>query len=353
MRDMKGLSNKAAIVAGLSMLLLLGACAETRLAIFAAKEIRKDADRDAPDHDKQSKAPRYKVGQPYQVAGLWYYPHDDPKYSEEGEASWYGDAFHGKPTANGDVYDQNAMTAAHKTLPMPSRVQVTNLENKRSVVVTINDRGPFVAGRIIDLSRRAAIELGFIEKGTARVRVKAIPGGDRLASAAKTTENERYALPAAPRGNITAKPIDSATPVKPAADGGKAGAAAVVVKPVIVKPLDDQTVVATTPPVNQAPAEVRTPIVIEDEPSELVEKRVLLYVQAGTFARYTNAKRLMVKLSPHGETHVHNMILEGRELFRVRIGPYAVMSEANQMLARVVALGLTDARIVIDQQVKQ
>ena len=348
MRDMKGIPNRAAIAVGLSMLLLVGACAETRLAIFAAKEIRKDAEReDRPDHDKKSKAPRYKVGQPYQVAGLWYYPHDDPKYKEEGEASWYGDAFHGKPTANGDVYDQNAMTAAHKTLPMPSQVQVTNLENNRSVVVTINDRGPFVPGRIIDLSRRAAIELGFVEIGTARVRVKAIPGAGRLAGAAKTTDKERYALPAAPRAQITAKPIDSDTP-KPAGDTGKADA------PVAIdKPADGATVVAATPPVDRPPVKAATPIVIEDEPAKAVEKRVLLYVQAGTFARYTNAKRLMVRLSPHGQTHVHNMMIQGRELFRVRIGPYSAMAAANEMLARVVAMGLTDARVVIDQQVKQ
>lgn len=110
----------------------------------------------------------YKVGKPYQIAGVWYYPKEDFNYDETGLASWYGDKFHGKKTANGEVYNQNQMTAAHKTLPMPVMARVTNLENGKQVVVRINDRGPFVRGRIIDLSSRAADLLDFRSNGVAR-----------------------------------------------------------------------------------------------------------------------------------------------------------------------------------------
>lgn len=116
----------------------------------------------------------YKVGNPYQIAGKWYYPSDDPHYQETGTASWYGPTFHGKSTANGEQFNENDVTAAHRTLPMPSYVEVTNLENGRKLVVRVNDRGPFAKDRIIDLSRRSAQLLGVEQAGTARVHVKRI-----------------------------------------------------------------------------------------------------------------------------------------------------------------------------------
>lgn len=114
----------------------------------------------------------YKVGKPYQIGGRWYTPRVDPTYDESGRASWYGPDFHGKKTANGEVFDQAALTAAHPTLPLPSYAYVTNLENGRTVLVRINDRGPYSRDRIIDVSVRVARELGFFHQGTARVRVK-------------------------------------------------------------------------------------------------------------------------------------------------------------------------------------
>src|SRR5258708_27096712 len=114
----------------------------------------------------------YKVGNPYQIDGAWYYPAEDWNYEETGIASWYGEAFHGKDTANGESFDLNAITAAHRTLPMPTIVQVTNLDNGRSLQVRVNDRGPYARGRIIALSRRSAQLLGCEGPGTAKVRVK-------------------------------------------------------------------------------------------------------------------------------------------------------------------------------------
>ena len=115
---------------------------------------------------------RYHVGKPYKVAGKWYRPRENPKYRAVGIASWYGSAFHGRKTANGEIYDMSALTAAHPTLPLPSYVRVTNLHNNRSVIVRVNDRGPFAHGRIIDLSQRAAELLDYKKRGTAKVRVE-------------------------------------------------------------------------------------------------------------------------------------------------------------------------------------
>lgn len=117
-------------------------------------------------------AAHYKPLEPYEIRGVRYYPREDYGYDETGISSWYGPGFHGKQTANGEIYDQMALTAAHKTLPLPSCVRVTNLENGQSVVLRVNDRGPFHGERIIDVSQRAAQLLGFEEQGTARVRVQ-------------------------------------------------------------------------------------------------------------------------------------------------------------------------------------
>ena len=114
----------------------------------------------------------YKIGDPYSIFGTRYIPTENYSYQEEGIASWYGPNFHAKTTANGGVFDQNLITAAHRVLPIPSVVRVTNLENGLSIVVKVTDRGPYAKNRIIDLSRAAAIKLDFIKKGTALVRVQ-------------------------------------------------------------------------------------------------------------------------------------------------------------------------------------
>lgn len=113
----------------------------------------------------------YKLGKPYVVRGVRYVPRDDHSYDRTGMASWYGKAFHGRTTASGRRFDMYEMTAAHTTLPTGTQVRVTNLENGRSVIVTITDRGPFTKQRIIDLSYAAAKHLGFVGQGTAKVRV--------------------------------------------------------------------------------------------------------------------------------------------------------------------------------------
>lgn len=114
----------------------------------------------------------YRVGKPYQVGGRTYVPEEDTNYRAEGLASWYGANFHGRLTANGEIYDMHSITAAHPTLPMPSYARVTNLANKKSMIVRINDRGPFHSNRVIDLSVKVAHLLDFHSRGIARVRVE-------------------------------------------------------------------------------------------------------------------------------------------------------------------------------------
>ncbi len=130
-------------------------------------------------------SPHYKIGAPYKVNGRTYTPKAEPDYEAVGVASWYGSQFHGKPTANGEKFDRNLLSAAHTTLPLPSLLEVRNLENGRRVIVRLNDRGPFVDDRLIDLSEAAAKELGFREQGLARVRVRYIGPADLRQAAAQ------------------------------------------------------------------------------------------------------------------------------------------------------------------------
>ena len=135
----------------------------------------------------------YKIGKPYQIAGRWFTPRADASYDEVGAASWYGADFHGRTTANGEIFDADALTAAHPTLPLPSYVRVTNLENDRSIVVRVNDRGPFARNRLIDVSRRTAELLGFKHNGNAKVRVQYV-------DKARLDGNDREFLLASYRG---------------------------------------------------------------------------------------------------------------------------------------------------------
>lgn len=145
---------------------------------------------------------RDQIGRPYQVRGKWYYPKEEKGYSKVGAASWYGDAFHGRLTANGEVYDMTHLTAAHPTMPLPSYARVTNLANGSSVIVRINDRGPYSNGRIIDLSQRAADMLDYAHSGTAKVKV------DYIGRAALDGRDDQYLMASYRPGNRAPDPSD-------------------------------------------------------------------------------------------------------------------------------------------------
>jgi len=282
----------------------------------------------------------YKIGSPYEVDGVWYYPGVDYNYDETGIASWYGPDFHGKYTANGEVYNMNDMTAAHPTLPMPSIVRVTNLENGRSIVVRVNDRGPYIRGRIIDLSRRAAQLLGMIGKGTAKVRVQILADESRqaalIAQQGEIPSIERLAA-AAPTAPVTAQTL-------PPPPGLKSEPAP--------PPIKSGPVRATPAPVTAAalPAPPLTPP--EPKPDGQVTMVPVtptsIYVQVGAFAQYANANRLKARLASLGPTKVSQATVNGQPFFRVRLGPASNVPDADHLLDLVVRAGYHDARIVVE-----
>jgi rare lipoprotein A len=234
---------------------------------------------------------RSKYGNPpfYEVFGQRYYVlSSSVGYVERGVASWYGPGFHKVRTSVGEPYDMYAMTAAHKTLPLPAYVRVTNLQNGRSVVVRVNDRGPFVDNRIIDLSYSAALKLDVVRNGTAFVEVRSIdPAGAQPAE------------PAAPA------PL-TVTTVAPV--------------PALTAPL--------TPAAANAP----------------------LFMQAGAFSDPENAKRLAAKLGGggYGTIFVRDDEIAGRRMYRVRIGPIQNVAEFDRVLAALKRDGVRDAHLALE-----
>ncbi len=272
----------------------------------------------------------YKVGQPYQIGDTWYYPREQPDYDETGVASWYGPTFYGRKTANGEVFDAEAMTAAHRTLPMPVNVRVTNLDNGKSVVLRVNDRGPFAKGRIIDVSEAAAKLLDFYGKGTARVRVTYL-----------TNAEINGRVPPPPTPSVIATAVAAAPTAK--VDAGA---------------LDIVPGAAVAPPVKVASMPIAAPSLPIPapnlEPTGQVTKVPVpavtnLYVQAGAFSTYENASRLVARLGPSGGLKVSTIEREGRKLFRVRAGPFSDVAQADAALAKLSALGSNDAQIVVDR----
>ncbi len=308
------------------ILLGLAACAETQLAVHVAKS----ALGDKPTGSKASTGGKIKIGKPYEVKGVWYYPKRQPSYNETGIASWYGEPFHGRKTANGERYDMNALTAAHKTLPMPSRVRVTNLGNGRSIELRVNDRGPFAHGRIIDVSRRGAQLLGFQKAGTAKVRVSLLDDDDGPVLRPKTSVAEREALPALPRGTVSAETL--APPQGATAAPAKAATIA------------NATRVASAPPRTSEATEPATGSTVEIVP--VTPSRI--FVQAGAFLRYDNANRLRARLASLGPTRITTALVDDQEFFRVRLGPIVTVPDADRVLGRIIASGIKGARIVVD-----
>ena len=261
----------------------------------------------------------YKVGSPYQIGGVWYYPKVDMEYDETGIASWYGPGFDGRQTANGEIFDQNALTAAHPTLPMPSVVRVTNLENGRALVVRINDRGPFKNGRIIDLSKRAAQLLGFERKGTAKVRVQIM-------------EDESRQFAAAAQGKQLAKAAPEAVPIESVSAVSLDAPAGTAPQPAVVQDESPRQIAVDWPDGRVQQQQVR---------------RSNIYIQAGSFLRRDNAARLSIRLSRLAQSQVQPVTVGDQHYFRVRLGPIASVNEADRLMNSLVASGHTDAKVVI------
>ena len=163
-------------------LLFNSACTNTRMIVEGTKKVINKTSKEEKESTQKENLSKghYKVGNPYKINGVKYIPKLVSEYDEIGIASWYGPKFNLKKTANGEIFDQEKISAAHKTLPLPSIVKVTNLENNNTIFLRVNDRGPFVNDRIIDFSKKAAIKFGFYEKGIAQVRVQLIDSGPHL-----------------------------------------------------------------------------------------------------------------------------------------------------------------------------
>jgi rare lipoprotein A len=249
--------------------------------------------------------PRSLFGNPpfYDVFGIRYYVlPSSTGYRERGVASWYGPGFHAVRTSTGEPYDMYAMTAAHKTLPLPAYVRVTNLQNGRSVVVRVNDRGPFVNHRIIDLSYTAAAKLDMLRNGTAMVEVDAID------------------------------------PTMP--DDSMAGAPrAVATAPATTSPL-----AAVAPPAATSPAAAAL------APAVTAPQSAGLYIQAGAFASPQNAEHLAAKLrsASLGTVFVRANDIAGRKMYRVRIGPVPDVAEFDRVVAALERVGVADAHLALD-----
>ena len=290
----------------------------------------------APEHQVRvpPNAGVYKVGNPYQIGDTWYYPREQPDYDETGVASWYGPTFYGHPTADGEIYDAEALTAAHRTLPLPVNVRVTNLENGKSLVVRVNDRGPFAKGRIIDVSERAAKLLGIYAAGTARVRVQFVaradlPTGQPQPFGAGTPAVVVNAVPAVPLPQVETGTLGDIPGTSQSLPPPPAAAAPPSAPPAVTSTPDPGAL--PTGQVSRVPVPAATH----------------LYVQVGAFSNYQNAQRLAARLG--GGLKISAIQRNGQTIYRVRSSAFDNTNDADAELARVSSAGGNDAQIVVDQ----
>ncbi len=317
----------------------------------------------------------YIVGAPYQVNGKWYYPKEDFSYDRVGIASWYGPGFDGHRTANGETYDMDLLTAAHPTLPMPTLVEVTNLENGRSVVVRINDRGPYHGNRIIDLSRRAAEDIGLKRDGIGRVRVRVLRTASlrlkhkALADLGRTEERERRKEVAEQvRADVLRRPASAAdtkdADITATAEARRAASAPRgrpgQRKPTLqanAAPFDPSRLNAISP--GAGPTTVGRPIRLHpDAPAKTGLAKASLadpgdtgkkvFIQVGSFTERSNALRTGDRLRGIALTRIAVRKVDRTVFYRVRVGPVATRREGKALLGRIRRKGYEDARIVVE-----
>lgn len=349
----------------LTALVFISGCTEVQLASHLTKRI----------NPPPKSVGTFKVGSSYKIKGKTYYPQEDYEYVETGIASWYGPQFHGKQTANGEIFDMNELTAAHKTLQMPSLVRVTNLDNGRSLVVRVNDRGPYSRGRIIDLSKRSAELLGFKVQGTAKVKVEVMKQESlQIAQAAKqgidtsgyeVAVNRGQGVPshggnvqvASARPQQVARPSPSAVPqstyqrqvqnIETAGVNTSRNAS--------IQSVQQEALTSPVPTsqgrelTNVTPGHMKNgnfypdPIV-----TEMPVTKTDMYVQAGAFSVEANALNLSRKLAAIGPSNVYPALVNGTQYYRVRLGPVGTVAEADAMLERLIASGNNAAIIVVE-----
>jgi rare lipoprotein A len=278
---------------------------------------------------------------PYQVGGIWYVPHDQPHYDETGIASWYGDAFQLKATADGEIFDMNQFSAAHPTLPLPSMVEVTNLDNGRKLVVRVNDRGPFVDGRLIDLSHAAARELGYDRAGVAHVRVRYVGPAPLAGPDAGVRYAQAAPPPAVPVAAGVRRPADEDIFADAAQD-------APAPKP-LVKPAEAVTVAALAPLPSARPAAVATATPVAAFHSDGFHDAgpaAIFRIQAGAFGDQDNARKAVAQLAAAGTATIEPIERGGQTLYRVTLPGPADEAEAYALRDKVAGIGFADARVL-------
>jgi rare lipoprotein A len=288
----------------------------------------------------------YKVGAPYTIDGVTYTPMEEFAHVETGVASWYGPGFHGKYTANGEVYDQSDRTAAHRTLQMPSVVRVTNLDNGRSTVVRINDRGPYARGRVIDVSRAAAEELNMTHSGTAHVRLEQLGMESQalkdIALNGGGAGEQRAALDKFIDGRRGPPPVTATAQAVPPPPAPPA-----TVQPSPPPTLPTQRSPAVTPFVASGAAGT-PPTVATLASATAAHPAAGFYVQTGSFSTMGNAERQRGLLSSYGAPEISQASSGGRDVYRVRLGPYTTSDAAGIVADRLKRSGYGDARVVAD-----
>lgn len=325
----------------------------------------------------------YKVGNPYKIGERWYYPKEDYSYSETGIASWYGEDFNGKLTANGERYNMNTLTAAHRTLPLPSIVKVTNLQNGRSVILRVNDRGPYVKDRIIDLSKRGAQLLGYMGQGTTKVKVEIMAKESKALKEAMLTgkvssENEAALANQAPAPSLYES---SAERIKISEETEKAEEAEIFASVGDAKissgkyvPTGRTVEPAVFGSAATADGEVRTGSIgvvnsINNKdnnsngiygkaavnPDKLDTRAVksgnyeylsgYYYIHTGSFSNYDLAHKQVVRLKEYGSSHIVPVNVNGKKYYRVSVGPYSRKEEATVAQAKLKYYGFKDTKV--------
>lgn len=291
---------------------------------------------------------REQVGKPYQVAGRWFTPREQPGYDKSGKASWYGEAFHRRKTSNGEWFDMNRLTAAHATLPLPSYARVTNLENGKTVIVRINDRGPFVGTRVIDLSKKSAEVLGYKNQGTTHVRVQYIGpaplddnGSHLLAMNKENARGTSLRTMVAMADRHRSRGTVSDTMVADAAMGQKKKAAP---KPEPVEAPQVETVAYQPPP--EPAVEQQQPA---EEPQQTAGYETNFYIQLGSFTDPDNAGRARDQFAAVWPVQYIELMGANGPVYRVRLGPIADQADAQTALDNAYAAGFNDARMIRSQ----
>lgn len=328
----------------LLIVFLISGCTEIELGSHIAKQVM-------PPSKSQGK---FKVGNPYKIAGKYYTPQESYTLVETGIASWYGPNFHGKMTANGETFDMNELTAAHRTLQMPSLVRVTNLSNGRSLIVRVNDRGPYKRGRIIDVSKRAAELLGFKNHGTAKVRIEVLKEESlAVAQAAKAGQDTSGYEVALNRGqSLPGTRTASLEPSRPPADTAAPSRAQTYTGVSTPASVEREALVTRAPGSEYRraiPGHTRNGAFYPDPiVTEMPVQPSSIYVQAGSFSVQENANKLARNLSNFANANIYPALVNGKQFYRVRLGPITNVEEADEVLERLVNSGNQSAIIVVE-----